>query len=79
MSMQNVSANDTDNRKLGGGAIATLIGAGVLVIFMLQNTEDVPVEFLFWDFSWPTWLLVLVSALGGALVWLGLGVLLLGR
>ena len=61
--------------RLGGGAIATLVGLAVLVIFMIQNTQDVTVEFLFWDFTWSLWLLVLVSALIGALVWFGLGVL----
>jgi uncharacterized integral membrane protein len=47
----------------------------VLAIFMAQNTDDVTVKFLAWDFTWPIWLLTLVSALIGALVWLGLGVL----
>ena len=42
---------------------------------MIQNTQDVTVEFLFWDFTWSLWLLVLVSAVIGALVWFGLGVL----
>jgi uncharacterized integral membrane protein len=41
----------------------------------LQNTDDVTVQFLFWEFTWPVWLLALVAALVGALVWLGLGVL----
>jgi len=31
--------------------------------------------FLFWSFTWPLWLFTLVSALAGALVWFGLGVL----
>jgi uncharacterized integral membrane protein len=76
MSMENVpTSTDADRRKLGGGAIASLGGVAVLVIFMLQNTDDVTVEFLFWDFSWPVWLLTLAAALVGALVWLGLGVL----
>jgi uncharacterized integral membrane protein len=76
MSMDNVSGSvDTDRRGLGGGVIASLGGAAVLVIFMLQNTDDVTVEFLFWEFTWPVWLLALVAALVGALVWLGLGVL----
>ena len=47
----------------------------VLVIFMLQNTEDVKVDFLFWDFTFPVWLLTLASAAIGAFVWLGLGIL----
>ena len=61
--------------RLGGGAIASLVGLAALVIFMIQNTEDVKVKFLWIDFTWPVWLLVLVSALVGALVWFGLGVL----
>ena len=65
----------SDQSKLGGGAIATLGGVAALVVFMLQNTEDVTIEFLFWDFTWPVWLLTLLAALVGALVWFGLGVL----
>ena len=61
--------------RLGGGAIASLTGLGALVIFMLQNREDVTVDFLFWSFTWPLWLLTLVTALVGALVWFGLGVM----
>ena len=61
--------------RLSGGAIASLSGVAVLVIFMSQNTEDVTVQFLGWEFTWPVWLLILVSALIGALVWFGLGVL----
>ena len=76
MSMENVpSSAAADRRKFGGGAIASLAGAAVLVIFAVQNREDVTVEFLFWEFTWPVWLLALVAAVAGALVWLGLGVL----
>ena len=62
-------------RRLSGGAIASLSGAGALLIFMIQNTEDVTVDFLFWNFTWPLWLLSLGAALFGAFVWFGLGVL----
>ena len=79
MTMENVpvdaGAGRSDRRFIGGGAIASLGGLAVLAIFMIQNTDDVTVEFLAWDFTWPVWLLALVSALVGALVWLGLGVL----
>jgi hypothetical protein len=34
-------------RELSGGAIASLTGVGVLVIFIVQNTEDVRFDFLF--------------------------------
>ena len=60
---------------LGAGAIASLTGVGLLLIFMLQNTESVRLDFLFWGFTWPLWLLTLASALLGALVWFGVGVM----
>jgi uncharacterized integral membrane protein len=61
--------------KLGGGAIASLTGVGVLLIFIVQNTEDVKFDFLFLSFTWPLWLYTIVVALFGALVWFGLGVM----
>jgi uncharacterized integral membrane protein len=66
---------DASRARLGGGAIASLTGAGLLVVFMVQNTEKVTVSFLVWDFTWPLWLVTLVAALAGALVWFGLGVM----
>jgi uncharacterized integral membrane protein len=48
---------------------------GLLLIFMIQNTERVTLQFLFWQFTWPLWLLTLLAALVGALVWFGLGVM----
>ena len=69
------NADDIGRRRLGGGAIMSIIGVALLVIFIVQNTEDVKLHFLFWDFTWPLWLLVIVSALLGALVWFGLGVM----
>ncbi|GAA4690695.1 hypothetical protein GCM10023215_29250 [Pseudonocardia yuanmonensis] len=61
--------------QLSGGVIATLVGAGLLLVFMIQNTAPVTLRFLFWSWSWPLWLFTLVTALLGALVWFGLGVL----
>jgi uncharacterized integral membrane protein len=68
-------AADGGARRLGGGAIASLTGVGLLLIFIVQNTQDVTLDFLFWTFEWPLWLLTIVSALLGALVWFGLGVM----
>ncbi len=64
-----------EGRKLSGGAIASLGGIAVLVIFVVQNTEDVNFHFLFLDFTWPLWLYTILTALFGALVWFGLGVM----
>ena len=63
------------SRKLGGGAIVSLTGAAVLLIFIVQNTQDVRFDFLFLSFTWPLWLYTIVTALFGALVWLGVGVM----
>jgi uncharacterized integral membrane protein len=70
-----VAAGDKPGVRLSGGAIAAISGAALLVIFMVQNTQEVTLEFLFWDFTWPLWLVVLISATVGALIWLGLGVI----
>lgn len=64
-----------ESRKLGGGAVASLSGLGVLLIFVFQNTADVRFHFLFLDFTWPLWLYTIVVALFGALMWFGLGVI----
>ncbi len=61
--------------RLGAGAIASLGGIGLLLIFMVQNRADVRFHFLFWSFTWPVWLYTFVTALIGALVWFGAGVL----
>jgi len=68
-------AADGQGRRLGFGAIVSLIGVGVLLIFMIQNTEDVTLDFLAWSFTWPLWLFTIVMALIGALVWFGLGLM----
>ena len=60
--------------RIGGGVIASLVGIGALMIFMIQNTQEIRVHFLFWHFSWAVWLIVLVAALLGALGWFGGGV-----
>ena len=73
--MAESGSGGSDKGRLGGGAIASLAGIALLVIFMLQNTNDVRLDFLFWHFTWPLWLVVMLSALLGALVWFGLGVM----
>lgn len=60
---------------LGAGAIASLSGVAVLVVFVVQNTEDVRFHFLFLDFTWPLWFYTVVVAVFGAMVWFGLGVM----
>jgi uncharacterized integral membrane protein len=60
---------------LSKGLIATLSGGGLLLVFMLQNRDDVTLQFLFWSFTWPLWLFTIVVAVLGSIVWIGLGIL----
>ncbi len=62
-------------RRLSGGAIASLSGLVVLVIFIIQNREDIKFHFLVWGFTWRLWFYTIITALFGALVWFGLGVM----
>ena len=62
-------------RQISAGAIASLSGGGVLLAFIIQNRDDVRFDFLFWHFTWPLWLYTIVTAVFGAMVWLGLGIL----
>ena len=71
---QGEGSSKTGRSRLGGGSIAALIGIGLLVIFVVQNTERIRFHFLIWHFSWPLWIYTLVIAVVGAVVWLGLGV-----
>ncbi len=47
--------------------IAALLGI-VLLIFILQNSESTQVEMLFWNFSLPLGVTILLSVIAGALV-----------
>ena len=60
---------------LGAGAISTIVGLALLLIFVIQNTERVVFKFLTFSFEWPLWLYTIVVALIGALIWFGLGVM----
>lgn len=52
--------------------VKTLIAAMLAVLFagfLAMNLEDVTVEFLYWETTLPLWLLLLVSAVSGVLIW----------
>jgi uncharacterized integral membrane protein len=68
-------AGESSGVAASAGAIAGGSGVAALLMFIFQNTDDVTVTFLFWTFSWPIWLLIIVSAALGAAIWLGLGIM----
>jgi uncharacterized integral membrane protein len=75
MSVPDTGSRPSSRSRLSGGAIASLIGLGLLLVFIIQNTEKVRLHFLAWYFTWPLWLYTIVVAVFGALVWFGLGVM----
>lgn len=75
MSQQPVQQPAPKSGGIGGGAILSLTGLGVLAIFILQNRQEVSVQFLAWSFTWPLWLYTVVVAVFGMIVWIGIGVM----
>jgi uncharacterized integral membrane protein len=57
------------------GLLATLAGGGLLVVFVVQNRDDVTLNFLFWSFTVPMWLFTIAVAVLGSIVWIGIGIL----
>lgn len=52
--------------------VKTLVAAMLAVLFfgfLLINSEDVTVEFLWWETSLPLWLVLVASALAGIVIW----------
>jgi len=66
---------ESQGRQLGSGAIVSATGLGLLLVFVIQNRQEVRLHFLFWSFTWPVWLCTIVTAVVGAFVWVGWGVI----
>ena len=58
-----------DARKRHNGAIPLTGGVAIFLGFLLDNLEDVTVEFLFWETTLPLWSLLVISAVTGVVVW----------
>ena len=70
-----MSEGEAAGRRLSGGTIALIVGAVVLVVFIVQNTKKVRLDFLMFDFTWPLWLYTFVVAAFGGLLWFGVEVI----
>ena len=50
-----------------------IISAAAVAAFIIQNRSDVKISWLFWSFSWPVWLLLIVTiglSLAAGAIWL---------
>jgi uncharacterized integral membrane protein len=76
-SQKTVGSSDGRSKRsrVSGRTVLLGAGAGALLVFVVQNTQDVRFHFLIADFTWPLWFYTIVIAAIGALVWFGLGVL----
>ena len=57
-----------EGRSISPMLIVALVIAVVLVIFIVQNSEDADVTWLFFDARTKLWLVILVSAVAGYLI-----------
>jgi len=51
-------------RRIGPPALIALAA----LLFILQNTESARFEFLWFDFQWPLWIMLMVFMAAGAIV-----------
>lgn len=54
-------------RRFGPAAIVAIAA----VLFVFQNTEEVPFNFLWFEFTWPLWIILVAAMLAGAIIFWG--------
>lgn len=58
-----MASDDSDSRRqISAGFVILAIVAILLVVFILQNTQRVPVELFFWEFTGQMWVVLLGTA-----------------
>jgi len=55
-------ANADGGRQISAGIVGLGIIAVLLVVFIVQNTDETPVTVLFWDVTAPLWMVLLGTA-----------------
>lgn len=64
---------DTTGFRPTGRQVVGVLAAIALVVFMITNSDDVPVELLFTDVELALWVVIAISALLGLIVGMVLG------
>jgi uncharacterized integral membrane protein len=60
-------------RKARGRLIVVGVIAVVVLVFILQNGADTQMNFLWFDFTWPAWLVIILSLVIGVIAGLLIG------
>ncbi len=66
--MSDEQVNQRRTRPGLGKFVAAALVAAALVAFVVQNTDSTPVQWFFIDRSAPLWLIIVVSAVAGAVL-----------
>jgi len=66
--MDDESVEQTEKRGLPGGLVLAALVAVGLAAFVLQNTDSTPVNWLMFDGSAPLFIVILGSAVAGAVL-----------
>jgi uncharacterized integral membrane protein len=61
------------SRRGRGRLIVVAVIALVALVFILQNGADVKLTFLWFDFAWPAWLVVILTLIIGVIAGLLIG------
>ncbi len=65
-------SDDLNNQPTAKTGMGKFIGAALvavaLIAFVVQNTDSTPVQWFFIDRSAPLWLIIVVSAVAGAIL-----------
>ncbi len=59
---------EPDGRRGLGKLIVVAIVGVALAAFVVQNTDDTPVSWLMFDESAPLWIVIVISAVAGAIL-----------
>lgn len=60
---ENVPSASEEPPGIAWGFVAFLLGAALLAIFVVQNTEQIRIEFLFWDVTMSVGVIIMLVVL----------------
>jgi len=66
--IRDIAAKEPSESSLSIGRVIALVGLALFVAFIIQNTQDSDVRFLWMDIQLPVWMVAVLIFVIGALV-----------